>query len=146
MKSFLAIIFAAFAGTAIANAQGRPIDWPNYGGDAQRSGWEKSDSRITRENIKDFQLVIKHKVESPGNGSLTPPVIIGNLISYKGFKELAFVADGADNVWSIDADLDRLFWHRHMDSPDAPKAAASCAWTATPALTPPMTFEAGRSR
>ncbi len=148
MKTFLAIAFISLAGAAVANGQGRPIDWPNYGGDAQRTGWEKSDSRITRDNIKDFQLVLKHKVESSGTDAqaLTPPVIIGNLISYKGFKELAFVADGSNNIWSIDADLDRLFWKRHIDARDMPTGASSCMGTATPALTPPMTFGAGRPR
>src|SRR5579862_3283190 len=104
--------------TGLANAQGRPIDWPSYGGSAQRDGWEKSDSRITRENVKDFRLVLKMKLANRETGphSLTPPVIIGNLISYRGFKELAFVAGSSGGFWAIDADLERLFWQRHFDS------------------------------
>lgn len=144
--STLAVIWLGCAG--MANAQGRPIDWPNYGSDAQRSGWQKSDSRITKENVKDFQLVLKRKLANgqPGPRSLTPPVVIGNLISYRGFKELAFVVGSSGHVWSIDADIDRMFWDRQLSA--APTADASCGAgvTAIPALTPPMNFAAGRPR
>ncbi|MDQ6705933.1 MAG: hypothetical protein M3Z85_08200, partial [Acidobacteriota bacterium] len=149
MKNLPALIGMSLACAGMADAQGRPIDWPSYGGDAQRSGWEKSDSRITKANIKDFQLVLKRKLDNgqEGRHSLTAPVVIGNLISYRGFKELAFVAGSSDTIWSIDADLDRLFWQRRFDSPAPAKAAnASCSGglTAIPALTPPLNFGARR--
>src|SRR5947209_9298729 len=108
----------------MANAQGRPLDWSSFGNDAQRTGWEKSDIRITKENVKDFQLVLKRKLEN--KQTLTPPVVIGLLISYRGFKELAFVAGSSDNMWAIDADMDRIFWKKHFEySSDKLKPAAS---------------------
>lgn len=147
MKKLLAVAWMSLACTGMAYAQGRPIDWPSYGGDAQRTGWEKSDSRITKENVKDFQLVLKRKLENRQQGpySLMAPVIIGNLISYRGFKELAFVAGSSDTVWSIDADLDRMFWQRHFDTAPA-KTSGTCSGglTAIPALTPPLNFAARR--
>ncbi len=154
MKTFSVLAILSLACAGLANAQGRPLDWSSYGGDAQRTGWEKSDYRITKENIKDFQLVLKRKFESKQKGpwSLTPPVIIGNLISYRGFKELAFVAGSSDNLWAIDADMDRVFWQKHFDySSDKPKATASsplCSGsvTASPSLVPPMNFGARPAR
>jgi outer membrane protein assembly factor BamB len=134
--SALSVIFLASA-----NGQIRPIDWPLYGGDAQRTGWEKGDSRITKENVKEFQLVLKRKLDTK---SLTPPVIIGRLISYRGFKELAFVAGASDNLWSIDADTDRMFWQKHLDSSIAAKSSCSDNTGATPALVPPVNFAGGR--
>ncbi len=118
-----------------AAPQGRPIDWPSYGGDAQRDGWEKSDSRITLENLRDFRLVLKMKLDK---GSLTPPVVIGNLISYRGFKELAFVAGSSGGIWSIDADLERIFWKKRFE----PTGSCASAQAAIPALTPPLNFGA----
>jgi outer membrane protein assembly factor BamB len=124
------------AGAISVFAQGRPTDWPNLAGDAQRTGWEKSDSRITKDNIKDFQLVLKRKL--PGKGKvLTAPVVIGNLISYRGFKELAFVASDAGDMWSIDADLDRMFWEQHLGG--STKGACPGQITA-PSLVPPTIF------
>lgn len=128
-------------------AQGHPIDWPLFGGDPQRSGWEKTDWRITRENVKDFQLVLKHPLDNKLKGarSLTPPVVIGLLISYRGFKELAFVAGSGDNFWAIDADLDRVFWQTHFDAPGGKARSVACAGAATPSLVPPLNFAAGGS-
>lgn len=148
MRSVVTLALLAMTTAGLAHAQGRPLDWPFFGGDAQRSGWEKSDSRITKENVKDFQLVLKRKLDNPQSGphSLTVPVILGNLISYKGFKELAFVAGSSGHVWSIDADLNRMFWERQFDSPSSQgsnvSGACSAAMTATPALTPGFAFGA----
>ncbi len=119
-------------------AQGRPVDWPSYGGDAQRSGWEKSDSRITKDNIKDFQLVLKRKL-SGRSSVLTAPLIVGNLISYRGFKELALVSSEAGDLWAIDADLDRVFWERRLNTEASRKNACEGVVT-IPALVPPTVF------
>src|SRR6266478_7627926 len=151
MRRVLAVISVALAGIGVA--QIRPIDWPFYGGDAQRTGWERGDSRITKDSVKDFQLVLKRKLDTKSRGpySLAPPVIIGRLISYRGFKELAFVAGASNNIWAIDADVDRIFWQKHLESSaekaKSGKSAAICSGaTATPALIPPINFAAGRAR
>jgi outer membrane protein assembly factor BamB len=147
MKRFSALAVISLACADMANAQGRPLDWSSFGNDAQRTGWEKSDTRITKENVKDFQLVLRRKLEN--KQTLTPPVVIGLLISYRGFKELAFVAGSSDNMWAIDADMDRIFWKKHFEySSDKPKPAASAlcpgGLTAFPSLTPPINFSAAR--
>ena len=59
-SSALAII--SLACTAMANGQ-VAMDWPTIGGDAQRTGWAKADGLITKENVKDFQLVLKRKFD-----------------------------------------------------------------------------------
>ena len=146
MRRFAALAVMTISGACLANAQGRPVDWPSYAGDAQRSGWEKSDSRITKDNVKDFKLVLKRKLETQQKGlqPLTPPVVMGMLISYRGFKELAFVEGGGGNLWAIDADMDRIFWQKQMVSGAAKSrgGSASCSggFAVTPALTPPMVF------
>ncbi len=134
---------------AIAAAQGRPLDWSFYGGDGGRSGWQKTDIRIIADNVKDFELVLKRKLgdKQVGSRSLTPPVVIGLLISYRGFKELGFISGGSDSLWSIDLDMDRVFWTRHFEKPAKPssrKEPSICAGAAvaTPSLTPPVNFAA----
>jgi len=134
------ILTVGLLGLAYANGQGRPIDWPFFGGDAQRSGWQKSDLRITKENVKDFELMWKRKLETKGGPrSLTPPVVIGNLISYKGFKELAFVEGSSGKLWAVDADVNRIFWQKQLESKSAGCPGSTAA---IPTLTPPMNFAA----
>ena len=133
-------ILAALAVTAsgLAQGQGRPLDWPFFGGDAQRSGWEKSDLRITKDNVQDFRLILKHKLEQKSGAlSLTPPVVLGNLISYKGFKELGFLTGSSGEIWSLDLDIDRMFWHKQLTSTSQGCPGAAMA---TPTLTPPPDF------
>jgi hypothetical protein len=130
----------AFA--CVATPQGRPVDWPSYGGDARRTGWEKSDIRITKDNVKDFQLVLKRKLENQQSGphALSSPVVIGLLISYRGFKELGFVAASSGNVWAIDLDLNRVFWQQGFGKGASQSPDCSSRVTAFPALTPPTVF------
>jgi len=139
--SALAIIALLFRG--VATPQARPLDWPSYGGDARRTGWERSDTRITRENVKDFQLVLKRKLEGAESGprSLTPPVVIGLLISYRGFKELGVLSDSAGDLWALDVDLNKIFWKKRFGESSSQQSSSVCSGiAATPALIPPVTF------
>jgi outer membrane protein assembly factor BamB len=137
-----ALLCLSIAFACVATPQGRPVDWPSYGGDARRTGWEKSDVRITPDNVKDFQLVLKRKLENQQSGqyALTPPVVVGLLISYRGFKELGFVAGSSGNLWSIDLDVNKVFWQKNFPSGTEKSAACSGRVTAFPALTPPTIF------
>ncbi|HYP12343.1 MAG TPA: PQQ-binding-like beta-propeller repeat protein, partial [Bryobacteraceae bacterium] len=142
MRRTHSLVLTAVLASSVALPQAA-VDWPSYGGDARRTGWERSDTRITKDNVKDFRLVLKRKLEGTATGpyTSTAPVIIGRLISYRGFKELGFVSNNAGDLWSIDVDLNRVFWKKRY--PAASNGA--CAEIASaPALTPPAVF--GRRR
>jgi len=122
--------------------QNRIANWPTYGGDAQRSGWQTTDSSISVDSVKNLQLLWKTKLETRSTGMrpMMPPLILGRLISYRGFRELAFVATNADIVYAIDADIGTMFWQRHLEySVREPQVTAS-SWrcpgglTATPTM------------
>src|SRR5437763_11949803 len=105
-----------FAATAQAQ-MGRSQDWNTFGGDTARSGFERSDPRLTKESVaKEFALLYKTKLEENARGqrSVTPPVIISTLISYRGFKELAFSGGTNNTVYAINADFGKLFWHKPL--------------------------------
>jgi outer membrane protein assembly factor BamB len=145
MRRFLILSALLCLCAAIALAQSRGGNWPTSGGDAQRSGWEGADARISKDTVKDLQLLFKTKLESQAKGSrpLLPPIIMGRLISYRGFKELAFVGSNADIVYAIDADLGTIFWQKHLEySTREPQVTASTAdcpggMTATPTMSVP---------
>jgi hypothetical protein len=138
MRPFFFYILTAAAGALTVMPQGRPVDWPSLGGDARRSGWERSDIRFTKENVKSTQLILKRKFDgASGQRALTPPVVIGLLISYKGFKELGFGMTSSGELWSIDLDLNKPFWQRKLD---VAKGAGPCAMATVPTLNPPAVF------
>jgi hypothetical protein len=145
MKRLILLLIA----TAAVYGQRNAIDWPFAGNDAQRTGWEKSDSSITMDNVKDFKLIMKMNLDPKvkGSHSVAPPVVLGRIISYRGFKELAFVQSSSDQLWAIDADMNRVFWQKHFEKPlHAPKntgpnaAMCSGAVTAMPSLMPAPAF------
>jgi outer membrane protein assembly factor BamB len=95
---------------------------------------------------------MKLENQPKGQRPLMPPLILGNLISYRGFKELAFVASNSDIVYAIDADLGKMFWQKHLEyaSLDPPAAASSVACpgglTAMPTMPPPAAGRGGAAR
>src|SRR5580765_5940228 len=116
----LSILLAVgIAGPAQAQGRGGP-NWTTTGGDAQRTSWVKTDPRISRDSLlkPGFQRLGKAKLENQPRQleSLTQPILLSNIISYKGFKALAFVGGSADNVYSIDYDLNQMFWKRHLNT------------------------------
>jgi hypothetical protein len=133
MRSFgpailLSLVIAA-ATPRVAPAQGRGgPNWTTTSGDAQRTSWVKTDPRISRENLQTFQLLWKTKLENQPRQleSLTQPVLLSNIISYKGFKALAFVGGSSDNVYSIDYDLNRIFWKRHLNAGPPSSSTIAC--------------------
>ncbi len=75
-----------------------------------------------------FQLLWKAKLENQPRQleSLTQPMLLPNIISYKGFKALAFVGGSSDNVYSIDYDLNKMFWKRHLNTMPAGPGTIAC--------------------
>jgi len=154
MRNFFALV-VGLGGAWVANAQlGRAIDVWTYGGDAQRTGFVKTDGRFTKDDVKNFQMVWKVKLEDQPKGlrSLTPPAMIGILISYRGFKELAFIGGSSDNFYAINSDVGKLFFHRPLTySSEIPKigeASGPCggAVTVMAMLKPNATSGGGRGR
>lgn len=136
-KRYLLLVVAFALCGLITLAQSRGGSWPTYGGDAQRSGWEGADARISVNAVKNLQLLWRIKLEarSTGTRSIMPPLIQGRLISYRGFKELAFVATSADIVFSIDADLGTMFWQRHLEYSTRQPQVMTSSWRCPGGLT-----------
>lgn len=135
----VAVLYLGFT-TSLSAQSGRASDWWSQAGDAQRTGWERQDQTFTKAEVKDFRLLWKMKLEGKAGApsALRPPLIIGNLIGSRGFKELAIVAGGTDNLWVIDADLARMYWTRDFGNAAAKTCAAALA--PTPSLAAPITF------
>jgi outer membrane protein assembly factor BamB len=138
-RSIALTIVCALGVAAPAFAQGRGgAAWSTTGGDAERTASVRNDPRITPQRVaKTFQLLWKRTLEDPSKrpNALTQPVLLPNIISYKGFKALAFVGGAADNVYAIDYDLSRMFWQRHLGT--ASQAAGSDACPGLTTITRP---------
>jgi outer membrane protein assembly factor BamB len=107
------------AATGVARAQGRGGGaWTTVSGDAQRTSSVRIDAKISAESMQKpgFQFLWKRKLDNQPVqlNSLTQPLLLPNIISYMGFKALAFVGGSSDNVYAIDYDINRPFWNAHL--------------------------------
>jgi hypothetical protein len=107
--------FAALvAATVMSHAQGRGGGaWTTVGGDAQRTASVRTDAKISLTSMQSpgFQFLWKRKLDAQ---PLTQPLLLPNIIAYKGFKALAFVGSASGTVYSIDYDLNRMFWEQKL--------------------------------
>jgi outer membrane protein assembly factor BamB len=112
-------------------------------GNPQRNGWAKSEHVITKENVARLELLYKYKVEGQPSGpySLTVPIINGNLITYRGFKEMLIFGSWSDRIFSVDADLNKLLWEARLNSKDDKEQSQTLASVCPTGLTAPVLME-----
>jgi outer membrane protein assembly factor BamB len=87
---------------------------------------------LSRNTVGAVQLLYSRKLDNRNRGTqaLTPPLVLGNLISYRGFKEMLFLGGSSDTVYSIDAVLNRILWSTPLPvaaSTPAPQGNPACA-------------------
>src|SRR5882757_8564878 len=97
----VAVLFVLLADGCVAQ------DWLTYGGDPQRTNWQRYERELNKDNVKNLRLLWKRQLDNQpdGRNALTAPLILGPTITHRGIKELVFVAGAADNVYAVDADL-----------------------------------------
>lgn len=120
----------AITTAALLHAQGR--EWTTAAFDAQRTGWVRTDARLTKDAVQkgDFKFLWKAKFHNDARelNSLTPPIILDRLIGYRGFKALGFVGGSGDRVFAIDTDLARPYWTTHLTYSAATGGQPPSSW------------------
>ena len=106
-----AILFAALMPVTAA-------DWLTDGGDTRRNNWQKDETTLTKANVKDVRLLWKTKLDNQQRQmhSLLEPLVIGNVATKSGPKEMVIQAGVSDNVYALDAKTGELLWKRHFES------------------------------
>lgn len=131
-----AILSIGLVFAILAPAQFRRPGWTTFGGDPQRTGWDKNETELTKENVKNLKLEWALKLDNASKelNSLTVPLVRGPLITPRGFKELVIVAGASDKVYAIDSDTGRIFWERTMSVAPPPEGARAAHWLCPNAL------------
>jgi outer membrane protein assembly factor BamB len=141
MKRTLLALACAAAAIAGLYGQARSApDWTTAGGDAQRTSWMPVDPYISADSVAKFQFIWKLKLdnESRHGRSLTTPVALGNLMTFRGFKSLIFVGGSSNNVYALDYDFGTVFWqtrHSYLAGPREFAGSPACPGGMTAPLT-----------
>jgi hypothetical protein len=147
MKRSIAGVSMMLCGAALFGA-----DWLTHSGDPQRTGWQKSETALTKDTVKNIKLLWKMKFDDNQQKalhSLMEPLIVGRIITDRGFKEVAFVAGSSDLLYTVDADLGTLLWKRRFAYSSDIAPTQNSSWlcpgglTATPVIPGPPVFGRG---
>jgi outer membrane protein assembly factor BamB len=133
-----------FIGILLTGAAAWAGSWSTFGGDAQRSGWAKDETEISRDSVKQFKVMWSLKLDNELKelNMLTPPVTMSPVYTDSGAKSLVVVGGSSDNLFVVDADTGKLLWKKHFTNdgppPSGPQSSGSyfCpnALNDTPAL------------
>ena len=96
-------------------------DWLSVRGDPENSAYQRDEKTVGIENVGKIRLLWQQPLVSAPQ-RLSDPLILGPIVTDHGVKELVFVNDGT-NVYSVDADLGKVFWTRKLNVGSAPKQA-----------------------
>jgi outer membrane protein assembly factor BamB len=110
----------AFIMSGVARAQGPPRGfWPIADQGAAHDNWQKAEADISTDTVaKDFKFLWKLKLgQKPAkSSSFSEPLLYPGLITGRGFKDLALLAD-ASTLYAVDSELGELVWKKTFATP-----------------------------
>ena len=91
-------------------------DWTTDGGDIFRSGWQKDEKILTKENVKGLKLLWKIKTDNQVRAlhALMAPLVLDSVPTSQGPKELAYIVGVSDNLYAIDVKAGKLLWQKRF--------------------------------
>jgi len=139
----IAILLAVFLALAqLSPAQFGRGSWTTFGGDPQRTGWNKTEPDLTRDSVKHLKLEWSVQLDSEAKAlsNLTAPLVRASMATPKGVKDLVIVGGAANKVFVIDGDTGKIIWQKTLSIDGTPERRDS--WlcpnglSATPVIGP----------
>ncbi len=112
-------------------------DWLSADGDPERTRWQKHETELTPATLPGVKLLWKREFED----RLSAPVALGPIYTHRGVKELVFVAGASSHIYAVDADLNRVFWQRKLET-----SAVSWVCSGDPPPAPAISLAAAPAR
>ncbi|MCM3881023.1 MAG: PQQ-binding-like beta-propeller repeat protein [Vicinamibacterales bacterium] len=127
-----------------AAAQGpRSREWLTWGGNAERSGWNRGETSLTKNNIKNLELKWKAKIDQAvpieiesGASMLTAPLVVEGVRTPQGSKALVLTLAASNTVTALDPASGKIQWQRTLDKAVPPVGTANWICTNTSTATP----------
>ena len=105
-------VVALLATPSLAPAQS---EWLTWGYDQERTGWNKAETQLSKENVSGLELKWKVQLETAPSevvlSTLTAPLVAG-VSTPAGTKTLVFVVGSDDAVYAVEADTGKVAWKR----------------------------------
>ncbi len=107
--------FAAFCAVSLASVPGLFGQWPTFGHDPQRSGWEQSNHALTPAAVAGLRLAWRTRLPNPPRSlsGLMAPLAATVQINGKP-QTVVIVSGGSNRVFALDAAGGRLLWQSDL--------------------------------
>lgn len=91
-------------------------EWVTDGGNSQRTGWQKNEHILNKQNVKNLKILWKIETGNQPRAlhSMMPAVIANNVKTDSGPKQIAIVAGISDNLYAIDVKAGKIIWQKHF--------------------------------
>jgi outer membrane protein assembly factor BamB len=146
--SLVTYVCLGFAASGLPAAQSNAqtaAEWPTGSFNQQRDGWQRNETTLTVDNVKNLRLLWKLKTDNKTMGmqSFREPLIVAGIHTAGGAKTLAILAGSSNDAYAVDVATGKLVWQKHLQwSSSKPQEAGQgqgfiCtnALTATPVAT-----------
>lgn len=113
MGTKIAITLAACVGIIWA------AEWPTDGSNSQRTNWQQDEKILNTSNVRGLKILWKVKLENVPHEmhSLFPPLIVENVATPTGVKQIAIEAGIDDRLYALDVATGAVLWKKHFEYP-----------------------------
>ena len=127
-RSFLsACVLALLAPISVAAQDAG--DWPTWGHDQERSGWNRAEARLTKSNVSGLGVLWSTQLSTPPTdivlSTLTAPVGIADVGTPQGPKNMIFLLGADDTLFALDAAQGKVIWQKTFPNAVPVKRAAT---------------------
>ena len=140
------LLYFALAFLAIPSLAPAQDDWLTWGYDQERSGWNKSETQLSKENVSRLELKWRVQLDTVPRevalSTLTAP-LVANVNTPAGPKTLVFVVGSDDTVYAVDADAGQVTWKRKFTYNVRPRFPPTWLCSNTQNATPVIDKDAG---
>ena len=130
------------SGAAFAqDQQDKPArDWLTWGYDQERTGWNKGESTLSKENVSKLGVKWSTQLSTSGKAlvlsTLTAPLVVEGVDTPQGKKNLVFLVGSDDTIFALDADTGKISWQKTFPNKQTPSRIATWLCSNTQNATP----------
>jgi outer membrane protein assembly factor BamB len=90
-------------------------DWLTDGGDNERTGWQRHETILTKDNVRNLKVLWKIQTDNQPRAlhGLMPVLIVGRLNTAKGPSQIGIVSGISDNLYAFDVEAGQIVWQKH---------------------------------
>jgi len=115
-------------------------DWPTYGYDQQRVGWNRGETVLSKKTVGKLNLLWSAQVTTAAKplllSTLTAPIVVAGVSTPSGVKDLVLTISIEDTLTALDADTGAVVWKKTYPNTIKPLREASISCSNTEQATP----------